>query len=507
MLLINFKFINKDNVLICFGFSFVKNKVKQKNLMIMKRLGSYILIILITTIISISISHLIWTKEFKKINETNKLFSTPIKYTSSVGLPTEAIDFTVAAETAVKAVVHVKTTIEYTTGSIFDFFFGYSEPQVYSKSLPVGSGVIVSSDGYIVTNNHVISSAENIEVTLYDKRTFHAKLIATDPSTDIALLKIDATDLPFLSFGNSDELRVGEWVLAVGNPFNLTSTVTAGIVSAKARNIGINSPFSIEAFIQTDAAVNPGNSGGALVNTRGELVGINTAIASQTGSYIGYSFAIPSNIVKKVVSDFIKYGEVQRAYLGVNILPIDQNLAKEKNLNTLDGVYIQSVYPNSAAYEAGIEAGDIIVAINDHPVKDIPQMQEQLGQFEPGQKITVTILRDNKKLIKEIVLKNTKNTTDIIKNNYGSALGAKFQTISKDLSQKLRIPGGAQIIELSPGILKSLGIQRGFIITAINRQPIKTAEDAELLLKRLKGNITIEGVYLNGMYAYYSFYK
>ncbi len=471
----------------------------------MKRYTSYVLIILITSIVSIYISHFIWTKELKKIKEVNH--TSTIRYASSVNQPSEFVDFTSAAEEAVKAVVHVKTTIEYSTGSIFDFFFGYSEPQVYSKTLPVGSGVIISSDGYIVTNNHVISSAENIEVTLYNKRTFRAKLIATDPSTDIALLKIDATDLPFLIFGNSDELKVGEWVLAVGNPFNLTSTVTAGIVSAKARNIGLNSPFSIESFIQTDAAVNPGNSGGALVNTKGELVGINTAIASQTGSYIGYSFAIPSNIVKKVVSDFIKYGEVQRAFLGVNILPIDQNLAKEKNLNTLDGVYIQSVYPNSAAYEAGIEAGDIIVAINDHPVKDIPQMQEQLGQFEPGQKITVTILRDNKKLIKEIVLKNTKNTTDIIKNNYGSALGAKFQTISNELCKKLRIPGGAQIIELSPGILKSLGIQRGFIITAINRQPIKTAEDAELLLKKLKGNITIEGVYLNGMYAYYSFYK
>jgi len=329
------------------------------------------------------VADIVWIQpSFKnKVQTSSEQY--PVQYASMRALPADAIDLTLAAESSVKAVVHVKTRVEYATGNIFDFFFGNSHPQYATQTLPVGSGVCISSDGYIVTNNHVINNSENIEVTLYDKRTFPAKVVATDPSIDIALLKIDADNLNYLTFGNSDELKLGEWVLAVGNPFNLTSTVTAGIVSARARNIGMSSPFSIESFIQTDAAVNPGNSGGALVNVKGELVGINTAIASQTGSYVGYSFAVPSNIVKKVVSDFIKYGEVQRAYLGVNILPVDQELAKEKNLNTTQGVYVQGVYDNGSAKEAGILPGDVIVAINDNEVRDIPQLQERIGQYEP----------------------------------------------------------------------------------------------------------------------------
>jgi membrane-associated protease RseP (regulator of RpoE activity) len=295
--------------------------------------------------------------------------------------------------------------------------------------------------------------------------------------------------------------------LAVGNPFNLTSTVTAGIVSAKARNIGINSPFSIESFIQTDAAVNPGNSGGALVNVRGELVGINTAIASQTGSYVGYSFAVPSNIVKKVVSDFIKYGEVQRAYLGVNILPVDQELAKEKNLATTQGVYVQGVYDNGSAKDAGIQPGDVIVSINNNPVKDIPQLQEQIGQFEPGQRVSVSFLRGSKEMTADVILKNTKNSTDIIKSSYSKALGAKLQTATPDDLRRLRINGGAKVVEVLPGKLKSVGIKPGFIIAAINKQTIKTAEEAELMLSQIKGNVMIEGMYPNGMYAYFSFWN
>lgn len=431
----------------------------------------------------------------------------PVHFTSSKNITTSAVDFTAAADLAVKAVVHVKTKVEYATGDIFDFFFGFSEPQYISKTMPMGSGVFVSSDGYIVTNNHVISNSENIEVTLYDKRTYPAKIVATDPSTDIALLKIDADNLPYLNFGNSDDLRVGEWVLAVGNPFNLTSTVTAGIVSAKARNIGISSPFSIESFIQTDAAVNPGNSGGALVNIRGELVGINTAIASQTGNYVGYSFAVPSNIVKKVVSDFIKYGEVQRAYLGVSIRQVDDEFAKERGLSTTEGVYIQNVYENSSAQDAGLQVGDVIISINNNPVKDIPQLQEQIGQFEPGQKITVGYIRGSKKLTTDVVLKNTKNTTGIIKSDYSNVLGAKLQPAPSSELRRLRLSSGVKVKQLYSGKLKSLGMKEGFIITAINKQIVRSPEEVELILNHTKGNILIEGMYPNGMYAYFSFFN
>ncbi|MGQ9846985.1 MAG: Do family serine endopeptidase [Bacteroidales bacterium] len=429
----------------------------------------------------------------------------PLQYASMRALSSDVVDFTSAAEKSVKAVVHVKTKIEYATGNIFDFFFGYSQPRYEIQTLPIGSGVCISSDGYIVTNNHVINNSEQIEVTLYDKRTYPAKIIATDPSTDIALLKIDADNLDYLTFGNSDDLKIGEWVLAVGNPFNLTSTVTAGIVSARARNIGLSSPFSIESFIQTDAAVNPGNSGGALVNVNGELVGINTAIASQTGSYVGYSFAVPSNVVKKVVSDFIKYGEVQRAFLGVNILPVDQDLAREKNLATTQGVYVQSVYENSSAKDAGIEPGDVIIAINDNEVRDIPQLQEQIGQFEPGQVVVVSILRGSKKMKFNVLLKNVKDNTNITKSTVLKTLGAKLKTASPEELRRLRISNGVKVVELFPGKLKAAGINPGFIIIAINKQTVKTAEEAELLLNQIKGNVMIEGMYPNGMYAYYSF--
>lgn len=431
----------------------------------------------------------------------------PIQYTSMRALPTDAIDLTLAAELSVKAVVHVKTKVEYTTGNIFDFFFGNSQPQYSTQTLPVGSGVCISSDGYIVTNNHVVNHSDNIEVTLYDKRTYPAKIIATDPSIDIALLKIDADNLDYLSFGNSDNLKLGEWVLAVGNPFNLTSTVTAGIVSARARNIGMSSPFSIESFIQTDAAVNPGNSGGALVNVKGELVGINTAIASQTGSYVGYSFAVPSNVVKKVVSDFIKYGEVQRAYLGVSILPVDQDLAREKNLATTQGVYVQSLHENGSAKDAGIEQGDVIIAINDNEVRDIPQLQERIGQYEPGQLVVVSVLRGTKQLKFNVLLKNAKNNLDITKSTVLKTLGAKLQTANSEDLRRLRISGGVKVVELFPGKLKAVGIKPGFIIIAINKQAVKTAEEAELLLNQTKGNVMIEGMYPNGMYAYFSFWN
>ncbi len=469
----------------------------------MKRIFLISSIILFTVFLSTLINYLLWNKKLKEIHKLNNQSIRNVKIVNTKELSNETLDFTYAAEQSLKAVVHVKTKLEFSTTSIFDYFFGYSEPQYYSQTLPIGSGVIISSDGYIVTNNHVVNKSDYIEVTLYDKRNFKAELIATDPSTDIALLKIDANNLHFLSFGNSDELRIGEWVLAVGNPFNLTSTVTAGIVSAKARNIGISSSLSIESFIQTDAAVNPGNSGGALVNTRGELVGINTAIASQTGSYIGYAFAVPSNIVKKIVSDFIKYGEVQRVYLGINIIQVDHDLAKEKNLPSTEGVYVQSVYEGSSAKEANIQQGDIIVAINDNEIKDIPQLYEQLSQFEPGQKSKITVLRGNKKINLDVILQSTNNS--MYETSYIKALGAKFETAKPEELKKLRINYGVKVTEVTTGKLKAVGIKPGFIITSINKLPVKTAEEVKILLTQIKGNCIIEGIYPNGMYAYFRF--
>ncbi|MBQ9339947.1 MAG: trypsin-like peptidase domain-containing protein [Paludibacteraceae bacterium] len=310
-------------------------------------------------------------------------------------------DFTAAAESSVNAVVHVKTTYQsvgYSADPFFEFFFGRPQQQMPAQ-MASGSGVIISEDGYIVTNNHVIDKARKIEVVLNDKREFVAELVGTDPSTDIALLKIDATGLPIISIGSSDDLKVGEWVLAVGNPFNLTSTVTAGIVSAKARNINIlNADMKIESFIQTDAAVNPGNSGGALVNTRGELVGINTAIASQTGSYTGYSFAVPTSIVQKVVADLRAYGTVQRAILGIIMQDITPDLQREKGLTTLQGVYVVRLIQGGAAEQSGISAGDVITQIDAAVIHSATDLQEQIARHNPGDTVTLTVLRSGKLL-------------------------------------------------------------------------------------------------------------
>ncbi len=298
------------------------------------------------------------------------------------------VDFTQAAERSVEAVVHVKTKYyrqQQYVDPFYHFFFGRPQQSQQPSAIASGSGVILSNDGYIVTNNHVIEDANEIEVVLNDKRTFAAQLIGTDPNTDLALLKIEATDLPTIEIGNSDDLRVGEWVLAVGNPFNLTSTVTAGIVSAKARSINIlNSDMKIESFIQTDAAVNPGNSGGALVNTRGQLVGINTAIASQTGSYAGYAFAIPTAIMQKVVADLRQYGTVQRALLGIRMLDITQQVKDQLSLESMEGVYVGEVISGSAADKAGMKAGDVIVQVDGRPINASSQLQEQIGRKNPG---------------------------------------------------------------------------------------------------------------------------
>ena len=375
-----------------------------------------------------------------------------------------------------------------------------------------GSGVIISNDGYIVTNNHVVDGTSDIEVTLNDKRTFKAKVIGADPNTDIALIKIDAKDLPVIAFGNSDSLKVGEWVLAVGNPFNLTSTVTAGIVSAKARSINIiNSQIPIESFIQTDAAVNPGNSGGALVNTHGQLVGINTAIASQTGTYAGYAFAVPVSIVQKVVADIRKYGVVQRAVLGIQIRNINDSIAKAKNLKTMEGVYVNTVLQQSAAKKAGIKAGDIINNVNGVNVQSSSELQEQVGRYHPGDKITVTVLRDNKEQKLNVELKNNQGNTGLVSvQTSDDALGGTYKELTDKTKEQLDIDFGVEVKSLSIGKLADQGIKPGFIILKINNQPIRTEADIKEAYNDAINNgdqekvLLIAGLYPKGKIIYFA---
>ncbi len=443
------------------------------------------------------------------------------RYTRLTGMsstPEATIDFTHAAEQSIHAVVHVKTYYPQSNFNNYglydpfqDFFWGNGNRQRQEPQQPEssGSGVIISNDGYIVTNNHVVEKASKVEITLNDKRTYTATVIGTDPSTDLALIKIDEKDLPYLSYGNSDELKVGEWVLAVGNPFNLTSTVTAGIVSAKARNINIlNSRYPIEAFIQTDAAVNPGNSGGALVNTAGDLVGVNAAIASNTGSYTGYSFAIPVSIVKKVVNDLLEFGEVQRGFIGITPADIDNKLAAEKGIKQLKGVYVKGLTENGSAVAAGLEVGDIITKVGEAEVNSVPELQEQVSRYRPGNKINVTLLRDGKEKTVAVVLRNRNGSTDIIKkepNQIISLLGAEFENIGDQEEQKLGLTGGAKINKIGPGKLRSAGIREGFIITRIDHNDIRGTEDLMDALQDKHGAVLIEGYYPNGMSAYYAF--
>jgi Do/DeqQ family serine protease len=358
-----------------------------------------------------------------------------------------------------------------------------------------GSGVIVSSQGYIVTNNHVIDNASEIQVILNDNSKYDAKVVGTDPSTDIAVLKIEGTNFAAIPIGNSDELRIGEWVLAVGNPFNLTSTVTAGIVSAKARNINLLSERSskevvpIESFIQTDAAVNPGNSGGALVNTRGELIGINTAIASQTGSYAGYSFAVPVNLVDKVIRDLIDFGIVQRGYLGVQISDITQEIKEKNKLPDLKGVYIAKVVEGGSADKAGLKDGDVILKVGSKEVNSVAALQEEIGKRRPGDKVSLSIRqKDGDLLTKELVLRNQDGETELmskeeISKNY--ALGATFIELTDKEKKELNINHGVKIKTINTGKLKSLGLKEGVIITKINNEPIETVEE---LTQKLSGD-------------------
>lgn len=429
-------------------------------------------------------------------------------------------DFTYAAEVSVNAVVHVMTKYKakqpvYNLDPFFEFFFrdrgGYQQPQ---PRVGTGSGVILSSDGYIVTNNHVIDGADEVMITLNDKRTFDAKLIGADPSTDLALLKIEASNLPTLAIGDSDELKIGEWVLAVGNPFNLTSTVTAGIVSAKARNINVlTADMKIESFIQTDAAVNPGNSGGALVNTRGQLVGINTAIASQTGSYAGYSFAVPVSIMSKVVADLKQYGTVQRALLGIIINDINADFAKEKNIDLLEGVYVSDVNDRSAAMDAGIRKGDILTHVHGVKVNSVSQLQEQIGRFRPGDQVKIQAVRDNKTKEFNVVLKNKMGNTNVIQEVGIKDLGVSLIPISEKQKREYSISSGLQVEKVEKGgKFARAGISQGYIILKVNNRVIHNVADVENIMKEIRENASkadeqalfISGLNANGKLTYYA---
>lgn len=434
----------------------------------------------------------------------------PVKFATFAADSQAALpDLTFAAEKSIHSVVHIATQSVrgggWSSGNpFFDEFFGLrnQQPQLAQG---FGSGVIISENGYIVTNNHVIEDAQNIKVILNDKREFDAKLVGTDPSTDIALLKIDAKDLSFLTYGDSNALKLGEWVLAVGNPFNLTSTVTAGIVSATGRNLRMNEDqYSIEAFIQTDAAVNPGNSGGALVNQQGNLVGINTAIASRTGSYAGYSFAVPVTIVKKVVSDLKQYGEVQRALLGVNIADVDAERAKELKLEKVEGVYIAGVPENGAAKQAGIKEGDVIIQVEGEPIKNTAELQEKISQYRPGDNVKVVVIRDTEKKQFTVTLRNKQGDTQIVRND-DSAFGAEFEAVSEKEKEKLEINSGIKITKLDNGKLKNSGMKEGFIITHVNKKPIYEVKDFKRETGNSRGGILVEGIYPNGEQAYFVF--
>lgn len=433
-------------------------------------------------------------------------------------------DFTEAAEQSVNAVVHVMIKKQQRSHSynygyddpLMQFFFGPRQqqrmqtPNIDEDNMAVvgsGSGVIISEDGYIVTNNHVIESADKIEVVLNDRTTYDATLVGTDPTTDIALLKLDATGLSYLTFGNSDAMKVGEWVLAVGNPFNLTSTVTAGIISAKSRSIGMSASqnMGIESFIQTDAAVNPGNSGGALVSTRGELIGINTAIASTTGSYSGYSFAVPSNIAQKVVQDLKQYGEVQRALLGVQIANVTPEIQKKYNLKSTKGVLVASVSDGGAAKEAGLEEGDVIMSIDGEEVNTVPALQEKVGCKRPGESVKLDVIRDGESKHFVVTLRNVRGTTGVVNlANNDKLLGASFDAVDQKDMQRLRIRNGIKVTKLDAGKLKESGVREGFIIVKANRMPVSSAKDFEQIVATASEGLFLSGIYPNGKTAYYA---
>lgn len=486
---------------------------------------SNIFLLLIATVLISTVTSALVFRFTQKETTTIIQQAQPVKFANLPGMPRDipmALDFTYAARVTTPGVVHVmsksmpqKQEQAYNPFKEFfgdDFFWGPQQHNYQEEpSLASGSGVIVSADGYIVTNNHVIKGADEIEVVTYDNKKFAATLVGTDPSTDIAVIKVEQANLPYIPFGNSDSIEIGAWVLAVGNPFNLSSTVTAGIVSAKGRNINIlESQTAIESFIQTDAAVNPGNSGGALVDISGKLIGINTAIASPTGTYAGYSFAVPANLVKKVVNDLREFGIVQRGFLGVTIRNIDSDLAKNLDTDDLNGVYVEEVLEGSAADDAGIKQKDVIKTINGIEVNSSPKLQEVVAQFRPGDKINVVYVREGKIKETAITLKNKNKGTEFLtkaKTDVQETLGVDFAELTKKELGELGIEGGVKVSSINEGRIKKYTDMRpGFIITRIDKQAVASADDVVKILQDKKGGVMIEGVYPDypGVY-YYAF--
>ncbi|MGF1533987.1 MAG: trypsin-like peptidase domain-containing protein [Bernardetiaceae bacterium] len=422
--------------------------------------------------------------------------------------PTSRPDFALAAAKAKPSVVYIKTYSDrYRSTSWADYFFGEGS-RSSRDPIGTGSGVIISKDGYIITNNHVIHRAQEIEVVL-NKRSYPAKVIGTDPSSDLALLKIDKQGLTPITFGSSSDLQVGQWVVAVGNPFNLTSTVTAGIVSAKGRSIDImGGQFPLEAFIQTDAAINPGNSGGALVNADGELVGINTAILSETGSYVGYGFAVPSDIVRKIMTDLREYGQVQKAFLGASVLEVNEGIAKRFGLSEVDGVVLAEIENGGAAQQAQLKAGDIIRSINGTAIHSRSDFDEQMSFFRPGDQVRLRIERQGKTFEPTLRLTNINGTTDLVQREVyqSQSLGAILEAVPLLERSRLKISGGVRIKSIGNGFLRRLGIREGFVVTAINDYAIETPEAFVQIMERIRGRVIIKGLTPEGERGYYSFY-
>ena len=451
----------------------------------------------------------------------------------STAVPAQPVDLTYAAEKSLPSVVHILSTknskvqtIEVQSDPFSDFFsdpFGFfgnpnqgqDGKQKRSVRTPKqqgsGSGVIISTDGYIVTNNHVVADADELTVTLNDNKEYSARIIGTDKTTDLALIKIDAKDLPAITIANSENIKVGEWVLAVGNPFNLTNTVTAGIVSAKGRSLYQN---GVESFIQTDAAINPGNSGGALVNTRGELIGINAMLYSQTGSFSGYGFAIPTSIMNKVVDDLKKYGTVQRAVIGIqgqdvkNYVDAQKEQGKDIDLGTMEGIYVAKIVEESSAEEAGLKVGDVITAIDGKEMNKMADLQEYLAKKRPGDKVSVSYLRDKKKASKTLTLKNEQGNTQVVKKADLDVLGGNFRTVTDSQKKQLNISYGLEVLKVNSGKFKDAGITKGFIIQRVNDNAVRTIEDLQNLVKEASTSrnpvLYIQGVYPTGKKAYFA---
>jgi Do/DeqQ family serine protease len=457
--------------------------------------------------------------------EGNASFNQPVRMTNFASVAAENTDFTYAAEQAIQAVVHIKSVAKSQRGKDggrrdfdpFEYFFGFggNAPRQQQPRVGFGSGVIISTDGYIITNNHVVEGADELEVTLNDNREFRAKIIGTDPSTDIALLKVEATDLHTLPYGDSEQLKVGEWVLAVGNPFRLKSTVTSGIVSAKGRSImtGESNLNKIESFIQTDAAVNPGNSGGALVNTKGELVGINTAIYSETGNFAGYSFAVPISIAGKVVADLKQYGTVQRARLGVMMLPPQdaKNELKDDKITMLEGACVVEFAERSPAKEAGVEVGDVITAVNDVKVKSPSALQEQINKYRPGDKVKIELDRHGTKKVITVELRNVRGGTEVIgktDRNSAEILGAAVRELTADQKQTSGVGYGIEVNGINKGKIQDAGIRKGFVIMIVNDQKIETPDDLYRIVDKILKNSSEEqglfaeeqGLFIKGFY-------